>query len=338
MPSLSTFLKRIVTLVTVAVLCLGCSSRFYLSSVPSSPWQVVALSTQSTLLDISFTRDPMHGWLVGSNNAMLETTDGGKTWQDRTPDFGEQKFRLTSVSFAGDEGWVVGQPSLMLHTLDGGQSWSIVPLSSRLPGAPNTITALGTQSAEMTTDVGAIYQTQDGGLNWKAMVQAAVGVTRNISRSVDGAYVAVSSKGSFYSVWEPGLEAWIPHNRNSSRRVQNMGFAPDGRLWMLARGGQVQFTKSTNIDEWEEAQNPEAATSWGLLDLAYRTPNELWITGGSGNLLCSLDGGKTWLKDRTVEDVPSNLYKIVFASPDQGFILGQQGTVLRYQSQEGQTA
>jgi len=48
-------------------------------------------------------------------------------------------------------------------------------------------------------------------------------------------------------------------------------------------------------------------------------------------LLCSFDGGKTWEKDREVEDVPSIFYKIVF-SPEQGFIIGQDGVLLKYQA------
>ncbi|PSB42602.1 photosystem II assembly protein [Cyanosarcina cf. burmensis CCALA 770] len=324
------FWQKIVVLVAVVLLCVGCSS---VPSTSYNPWEVVTLPTDVNLQDVGFTDDTQHGWLVGNKSALFETKDGGKTWQQKSLDLGDKNFILSSVSFSGQEGWIVGEPSLLLHTNDGGETWSRILLSEKLPGNPNTIVALGQQSAEMTTDVGAIYRTTDGGKNWKAMVQEAVGVLRNVARSEDGKYIAVSAKGNFYSTWEPGQTAWQGHNRNSSRRLQNMGFGKDGRVWMLARGGQVQFTKADNTEEWEEVQNPELSTSWGLLDLAYRTPEEIWVTGGSGNLLCSPDGGKTWQKDRGVESVPSNLYKIVFLSPEKGFIIGQRGILLRYQSQ-----
>ena len=84
--------------------------------------------------------------------------------------------------------------------------------------------------------------------------------------------------------------------------------------------------------EWGEAINPEYATSWGLLDLAYRTPDEIWVSGGSGNLLRSTDGGETWEKDREVENVPENFYNIVFMNSETGFILGQRGSMLKYNS------
>ncbi|MGH2413635.1 MAG: YCF48-related protein, partial [Microcystaceae cyanobacterium] len=186
------------------------------------------------------------------------------------------------------------------------------------------------QSAEMVTDLGAIYTTANGGRTWQALVEGAVGVARTINRSADGKYVAVSSRGNFYSTWEPGQSEWKPHNRNSSRRLQTMGYSEDGRLWLLARGGQLQLSQ-LDLETWGEAVYPEPSTSWGLLDLAYRTPEEIWVAGGSGNLLVSKDRGETWEKDREVEDVPSNLYKIVFVTPEKGFILGQKGVLLKYE-------
>ena len=112
-----------------------------------------------------------------------------------------------------------------------------------------------------------------------------------------------------------------------------MGFGEESNLWLLARGGQVQFSEPNDPENWSEAIYPEFSTSWGLLDLAYRTPEEIWLAGGSGNLMRSLDGGETWEKDREVEDVPSNFYKIVFITPEQGFVLGQKGVLLKYNPQ-----
>ena len=326
-------LKQIVILLAAILFCTGCT-QVYLPSTSYNPWQPVELTTDATLSDIAFTDDLDHGWLVGKKSTLLETLDGGQTWQPRSLELEEnQAYSFTSVSFSGQEGWVVGQPAILLHTTDGGQSWLQVPLSEKLPGSPNTITALDRQSAEMTTDIGAIYRTADGGTTWQAMVQEAVGVLRNIARSPDGKYVAVSARGNFYSTWEPGQDAWQPHNRNSSRKLQNMGFSQDGRLWLLARGGIIQFSEPDSTEDWSDSINPEFATSWGLLDLAYRTPNEVWVAGGSGNLVSSLDGGQTWQKDREIENIPSNLYRIIFVASDRGFILGQRGTLLRYQPQ-----
>ena len=325
MNAVLTSFKRIFGLVLVALLCVSCGG---LPNLGSNPWEVVSLPAEADLADISFVGD--RGWLVGSNSTLLETTDGGITWQAKELDLGEGKYRFDAVSFAGEEGWIVGAPSLLLHSTDDGNTWSRIPLNSKLPGQPRSIEALSPHSAEMVTSVGALYQTNDDGKTWKALVQQAVGVVRNISRSQDGRYISVSSNGSFYSTWEPGQDAWQPHNRYSSRRIQNMGFASGNRFWMLARGGQIQFSEPGEDESWQEPQYPELVTSWGLLDLAYRTPDEIWVAGGSGNLLCSTDGGATWQKDRAVESVPSNFNKVEFFSADRGFILGQRGTLLRY--------
>ena len=330
MNALLTPLKRIVLVLAAVLFCSGCANA-YLESIQSNPWQLITLPTDETALDIAFTDNAEHGWLVGKHATLLETLDGGKTWAEKRLDISSnQIYNLTSISFSGDEGWVVGEPSIMLHTTDGGVTWEQISLSSKLPGTTRLITALGDRSAEMVTDVGAIYKTEDSGRTWQAMVEEAVGVFRNIARSPSGRYVTVSSRGNFYSTWEPGQQAWQQHNRNSSRRLQNMGFGSDDRLWLLARGGVIQFSEPNTTEDWDKQQSPEFSTSWGLLDLAYRTPNEIWLAGGSGNLLRSVDGGETWQKDRTVEDIPSNFYRIVFTKNDQGFILGQGNVLLRF--------
>ncbi len=326
-------LKQVVVLLAVCIFCISCSQT---PSTVTNPWKVLTLPSEAIFSDIDFTSNPDRGWLVGTQANLFETNDGGETWSQKEIDLGKEKVSLEAISFNKDEGWIVGQPSILLHTEDGGTNWSRIPLSSKLPGSPLDIIALDKSTAEMVTNLGAIYKTSNGGKNWKALVEGSVGVARSIKRSDDGRYVAVSAKGNFYSTWEPGATEWVPHQRTSSRRLQNMGFNKDGSLWLLARGGQVQFSESAkDYEAWGEPIYPEFSASWGFLDVAYRTPEEVWLSGGSANLLVSGDGGQTWSKDRDVENAPSNFYKVVFVSPQKGFILGERGTLLKYVPEAG---
>jgi len=312
----------------------GIASGLNSETFQSGTWKKVELPTKATLLDIAFSgSNPDSGWLVGTEGVLLETKDGGKTWEPRNLELGDGIYRFVSVSFVGDEGWIAGKPSLLLHTEDSGKSWTRIGLSSKLPGDPALIKALDSQSAEMATDVGAIYRTSDRGQNWKALVTQAVGAVRNLYRAPDGRYIAVSAKGNFYSTWSPSDAAWTQHNRNSSRRVQKMGYAPDGRVWMLNRGGQLQFSKSSTVDSWEKPQFPKAAKGIGFLDLAYQDEQNVWVTGGNSILIHSQDAGKTWVRDESLERSGANFYSILFVGGDRGYILGQDGSLLSYSPQ-----
>jgi photosystem II stability/assembly factor-like uncharacterized protein len=296
----------------------------------ASDWQLLQLPTKASLLDITFQDEQVqHGWIVGTDATLFETTDGGLHWEQRQLNL-DGNYRFVSVSFKGDEGWIVGKPALLLHTTDGGKTWTRIGLSSKLPGDPQMITALGENRAELATDLGAIYQTQDGGKTWKAMVKQAVGAVRNLNRSADGRYIAVSAKGNFYSTWSPGEDAWTQHNRNSSRRVQNMGFGNNNQVWMLNRGGQIQFSKPNTLEEWEKPDFPKATEGYGMLDLAYQDDQHIWASGGSSHLIYSEDGGKTWTRIEDVRNAGANFYSIKFFTPDRGFILCQDGKLLVY--------
>jgi photosystem II stability/assembly factor-like uncharacterized protein len=49
----------------------------------------------------------------------------------------------------------------------------------------------------------------------------------------------------------------------------------------------------------------------------------------------SQDNGVTWQKDQALETVPANLYRIVFVKPEKGFVLGQNGILLKYNTSVG---
>lgn len=368
--SMSVALPRRNFLSTAALAALAAAAAEASTVAPASAaqvltpvaWSQVDLDTSATLFDVDFSPvDPSHGFLVGSRGTVAETFDGGKTWDPRSfarLDADEElNYRFEVVTFRGDEGWVIGKPSLLLHTSDSGKTWERVPLSPKLPGEPVSITALGKERAEMTTNAGAVYVTENGGRNWKAQVRETIDATLNrtissgvtgasyftgsiisVLRDAYGAYLAVSSRGNFFLTWKPGQDFWVPHARDSSRRIQAMGFVnnnvEDG-VWMATRGGGLSFTsKNPDLSSTEllkfEKQDIRSG-GYGILDVAFRPgTEEVWATLGGGSLYASMDGGKSWKRDNQVDKIGANIYKIKFFGKDMAFGLGSNGVLLKY--------
>lgn len=317
------------------------------------------LATESPILfDIEFdSKNPQNGFIVGNRGTFFETKDAGKSWAAKSfanlDAEDEINYRFTKMSFKDGEGWIIGKPAILLHTRDSGASWERVPLSPKLPGDPYGIVALGPGRAELSTSAGAIYTTENSGRNWKAEVRETIDATLNrvsssgvqgasyfsgsinsIQRDSDGSYLAVSSRGNFYLTYKPGDEFWIPHNRETSRRIVSMGFVKDRMadgLWMTTAGGEISKvdgpvdTQLINIP-FERLQIKSGG--YGILDVAFvEGSSDAWAVGGGGTIFGSKDNGKTWQKNKAADDLPTNLYKIKFFG-DKGYILGSNGVLL----------
>lgn len=326
----------------------------------SKAWEQVKIDFDDTLYDIDF-ESKDHGYLVGARGAFAETTDGGKTWEQRSfsnLDAEEEiNYRFQVVSFKNGEGWVLGKPTLLLHTTDNGKTWERIPLSPKLPGEPTQIVAFGNSRAEMTTSTGAVYTTENAGRNWKAQVKETIDATLNrISssgvsgasyfsgsiinqvRDDTGAYLAVSSRGNFYLTWEPGQDFWIPHNRGTPRRIQTMGFVENDikkGLWMTLNGGKLLISKDEpdlTKDTFDFVEADIKTGGYGLTDVAWRNKQEVWAVGGSNTMYVSKDGGKSFSFDSSANQIPGNLYNVKFFSQfdNEGWALGSNGLLLHY--------
>ena len=304
----------------------------------SSPWSSVDLDTEANPLDVDFV-DDKNGFLVGTDRLILETNDGGITWNERSLDIpSEGNFRLISVDFKDQEGWIAGQPGLILHTIDGGKNWTRLDLGNKLPGDPYLITTIDSDSAELATTAGAIYKTIDGGTNWEAVVvdTSGSGGIRELRRTKNGGYISVSSLGNFFSVLNPEQETWNPHQRASSKRVQSVGEQPNGELWMLSRGAEIRFNADPeDIDSWSKPIIP-IVNGYNYQDLVWDPDDSIWAAGGNGTLLVSKDNGKTWEQDPVGDSVPTNFIRILFlgdssSAATKGFVFGERGNLLRWQ-------
>jgi photosystem II stability/assembly factor-like uncharacterized protein len=67
--------------------------------------------------------DGQSGWAVGNDGTILDTRDGGNTWQ---AEWSGTTADLHSVMFTDDgrRGWTVGDSGTILGTSNGGNTWS----------------------------------------------------------------------------------------------------------------------------------------------------------------------------------------------------------------------
>ena len=333
------FFSRIKNFLLIGFLCffLSSCSTTGVKTADNSPWDTIQFEKQFNTLDIDFI-DDNHGFLVGSNRLIMETTDGGKTWEERSLELAsEENFRLLDIDFKGEEGWLLGQPSLVMHTYDGGKNWTRLSLGNKLPGQPFLITTIDRDKAELATTAGAIYSTSNSGESWEAKVVDASGSggVRDLRRTSEGDYVSVSSLGNFFSTLDRNSDTWIAHQRASSKRVQSIGFNPSGSLWMLSRGAEIRFNDNTeDLESWSKPIIP-ILNGYNYLDMGWDPNGDIWAGGGNGTLIVSKDDGQTWNSDPTASSLPTNYIKIVFINKDdlkeaKGFILGERGYILRW--------
>jgi len=330
-------------------------------------WEKVDILAGATLYDIDFdTKNPNHGFLIGSKGTFLETFDGGKKWDVRTfsnLDADEEiTYRFETVSFLDGEAWIIGKPPILLHSRDEGKSWERIPLSPKLPGEPSNIVATGNQKAEMSTSTGAIYSTENSARNWKAQLKETIDATLNrisssgvsgasyfsgsiidCKRDVNGNYLAVSSRGNFYLTWTPGSDFWVPHNRGTPRRIQNMGFVKgdlNQGVWMALNGGLLLVSEpGQDLNGVLDAKFLKAdikSGGYGILDVAWKDDKEVWAVGGGGTMYYSKDGGNSFKFDSSADKIPGNLYNVKFFPNGQGFALGSDGVLLRYTVNDAQ--
>ena len=144
------------------------------------------------------------GFIAGSENTILKTTDGGETWvgSSERARVGETRNNLEGLWFVSPTtGWVIGSFGTLLHTADGGESWD-----KRDPGFDNNL--LGIYFHDENTgwicgQEGLILHTADGGATWNqqktesyddlhdiifvdAMVGWAVGGYNSVLHTTDG--------------------------------------------------------------------------------------------------------------------------------------------------------
>jgi photosystem II stability/assembly factor-like uncharacterized protein len=95
-------------------------------------WEILIGTVKTNLKSVYFSNENV-GWIVGDSGTILNTNDGGITWNQYIDLPASLKnIRLNNIKFTSDlNGWIAGDNKTLLHTTDGGLTWVAV---NNLPG------------------------------------------------------------------------------------------------------------------------------------------------------------------------------------------------------------
>ncbi len=321
---------------TVAVMLLwrllswGGSADFQTVGVPvDHKWPPPGWTLQNPLSKSAWNAasflDARTGWLVGTDGAIVATTDGGQSWKQQRS--GTDR-HLAGVVFVDQrQGWVVGEGATILHTEDGGATWGkqdnfvgfdptvITPeylmLSSvifadathgwvRGNGWVRTVRDGAVSHGEQSRDV--LFTTEDGGRTWQAQEWA-------------------SGQGSFHKPVHGAAGLFKPQPIGDEY-IASMTFVDSHRAYAVGRKGIV-YASTDGGQTWL----PGYQASRSLTGVCFASERSGWAVGEYGVIIHTRDGGATWQPQDS--RVVSELRGVTCIDDQTALVLGRYGLALK---------
>jgi len=327
------FLYEAMPRVIAVAFCLLLTAFWLLPSAYGSSWARQRSGTMAWLHAVYFL-DQNHGWVAGSGGTLLETADGGQTWNKLHPPTTDA---LRDVYFANDhDGWLVcerdvlklrtnDEPrSYLLKTRDGGLTWQrIVPNGAEANATLARAVFTGTDHGWTFGEGGVALFTRDGGASWlrqilptKFLLLGGAFVDEQHGWLVGaGATILQTSDGG--TTWHNGIVRDGARTRFAATSFvgNRLGWAvgATGRVFATTDGGRTWFEQRTNVTS-------------DLLDVRFIDAAEGWIVGTNGTLLHTTNGGGHWSNEPS--GTMHALERIFFTDRNHGWAVGFGGTIL----------
>ena len=253
-------------------------------------WKRLKIPKEANVVRVCF-KDDQHGWAVGKHKTVIETRDGGKTWNDlaeaskpsTNPDYTTYS-RMEWVN--SKSGIILGFGMPPRRDDSDKPAWLEPDKASRRRQWPTMTIAI---------------ETQDGGATWSAQSAPAFGVTTHFRATVDGYALALIR---FTESFDYPSEVYVskPRGGGSARvfREKNRmvtdvawwtpakaliaAIEPPGQLHQLPVPGKLHILTSTTLTKWDEMKVDYRAFGQKAM-LAVVDEKNIWAGTDTGQIL-----------------------------------------------------
>jgi photosystem II stability/assembly factor-like uncharacterized protein len=291
------------------------TSMYYLSTINIHSSRLDTVRIRKTVPHDHFMLSPDSGWVVGNNDLVMKTKDGGVTW-DSMPTGKSTAWR--SAYFEDfNTGWIAGSKGNIAFTKNGRQ-WTFQ--TSGTTKQLNDILFVDDSTGFVIGDSGIVLKTDDRGLTW-TLEQITAARTFSKIFFVDSTLIICSSAGTTYRSRDLG-ETWNTVGDSAMYNIKSMFFIDSSNGW-LGMVGDLARTEDCG-KSWEFLLKP--VTRRTLRDVSAIDSNTAFATGDSGMIIFTRDGGSNWTVHQT--DYTSRFYSIDFPTPAHGWVVGASAVIL----------
>lgn len=289
----------------------------------SARWIITTRHSHATLaLAAIVFSDRAHGWIVGAQDTILATSDGGASWYFQNAG-GSGNGTLNAVAAPhASAGWAIGDT---VFSTGDGRSWS-----ERTDVANGSLNALAFPTANdgwAVGDAGSIVSTNDGGATWTAQSSGADQALTGVSFTDPNHGWAVGWRSPILATSDGGA-TWNALDGGTHYVLKAVAFSDAQHGWAVGYDGYIMRTTDGGAT-WTGQNSEVTGTSNTLRGVAFTDNLHGWVVGDGGILLQTVDGGATW--NHAASGTSRDLYGLTFTDPAHGWAVGDKGVTLRLQ-------
>ncbi len=294
----------------------------------SQEWFIQNTSVNtSDLHSVKFV-DENIGWIVGDNNTILKTTDGGETWITLTT--GTEGYRNYSCYFTDSNyGYVVGN-SRIRRTTDGGTSWNDIPIASGQQ--LNSVFFINQKTGWTVGYPGKILKTTDGGINWLSYFSGtdenfeSVYFVNDTLGFVAGSGANFSGNSLILKTTNAG-EDWLVCSIEYNEPLNSIYFINKSIGYVV--GYHHSVFKTTDGGNFWENISSNTIGDW-LNSVIFINRDTGWVAGYETDFRKTTDGGLSWIDQSLgIYSLNAILYSIDFINDTIGWVVGNDGKIFK---------
>jgi photosystem II stability/assembly factor-like uncharacterized protein len=276
------------------------------------------------LHSVYFIASGQYGWAVGDGGTILNSTDGGMTWNKQPS--GTQE-NLGSVFFAADgqRGWTAGEDSTILNTTDSGKTWNKQPSGTQAQIKLSSLFFTADGQLGWAVGEGGTIRSTDAGKTWHEQISDTQAHLSFVFFIADGQRGWALGDGAILSTTDGG-RSWSQRTNNKLPSFYSMFFTADGqRGWAVGDGGLILNT--TDGGKTWSSQQPSGPQDRFYSVFFTADSQHGWTVGDRGAILSTANGGKTW--NPQISGTQERLQSVFFTGDSHhGWAVGSGGAIL----------